>query len=89
MYTETLNGERGYFMEKCKFCQEELAEGSTVCPHCGKDDVTIDSGNRTVTFSCKASVEQNGIDTNHSAGEILLSYTEAENGNYVNVSLKS
>lgn len=55
----------------------------------GKDDVTIDSGNRTVTFSCKASVEQNGIDANHSAGEILLSYTEAENGNYVNVSLKS
>ena len=25
-------------MEKCKFCQEELAEGSTVCPHCGKDN---------------------------------------------------
>ena len=23
-------------MEKCKFCQEELTEGSTVCPHCGK-----------------------------------------------------
>ena len=25
-------------MEKCKYCQEELAEGSTVCPHCGKDN---------------------------------------------------
>ena len=25
-------------MEKCKFCQEELTEGSTVCPHCGKDN---------------------------------------------------
>ena len=25
-------------MDKCKFCQEELAEGSTVCPHCGKDN---------------------------------------------------
>ena len=25
-------------MEKCKFCQEELAENSTVCPSCGKDN---------------------------------------------------
>ena len=25
-------------MEKCKYCQEELAEGTTVCPHCGKDN---------------------------------------------------
>ena len=25
-------------MEKCKFCQEELEEGSTVCPNCGKDN---------------------------------------------------
>lgn len=25
-------------MEKCKYCQEELAENSTVCPHCGKDN---------------------------------------------------
>ena len=25
-------------MDKCKYCQEELAEGSTVCPHCGKDN---------------------------------------------------
>ena len=32
------NGERGHFMDKCKFCQEELAEGSTICPHCGKDN---------------------------------------------------
>lgn len=25
-------------MEKCKFCQAELEEGSTVCPGCGKDN---------------------------------------------------
>lgn len=25
-------------MEKCKYCQEELEENSTVCPHCGKDN---------------------------------------------------
>ena len=25
-------------MEKCKFCQEELAQGSSVCPSCGKDN---------------------------------------------------
>lgn len=25
-------------MEKCKYCQEELAEGTTLCPHCGKDN---------------------------------------------------
>ncbi|MDD5863443.1 MAG: peptidylprolyl isomerase [Firmicutes bacterium] len=29
-------------MEKCKFCQEELEEGSTVCPHCGKDNAPAD-----------------------------------------------
>lgn len=25
-------------MEKCKFCQEELEENSTLCPHCGRDN---------------------------------------------------
>jgi len=25
-------------MEKCKFCQEELEEGVTLCPACGKDN---------------------------------------------------
>ena len=28
-------------MDKCKFCQEELAEDSTVCPHCGKDNAEV------------------------------------------------
>lgn len=25
-------------MDKCKYCQQELAEDSTICPHCGKDN---------------------------------------------------
>ena len=29
-------------MDRCKFCQEELEEGSTVCPHCGKDNAPGD-----------------------------------------------
>ncbi len=29
-------------MEKCKFCQAELAEESTVCPACGKDNAQIE-----------------------------------------------
>ena len=29
-------------MDKCKFCQQELAEDSTVCPHCGKDNALDD-----------------------------------------------
>lgn len=28
-------------MEKCKFCQAELEEGSTVCPACGKDNAAV------------------------------------------------
>lgn len=54
----------------------------------GKNDVTVDETNRTVTFSCKASTEQNGTDVNLSAGEILLSYVETENGNYAEIRLK-
>ena len=30
-------------MEKCKYCQEKLAEGSTVCPHCGKDNAEAET----------------------------------------------
>ena len=25
-------------MEKCKFCDAQLEEGSTICPGCGKDN---------------------------------------------------
>ena len=25
-------------MEKCRFCGEELTEGQSVCPACGKDN---------------------------------------------------
>lgn len=29
-------------MEKCKFCQAELAENSTVCPSCGRDNANTE-----------------------------------------------
>lgn len=29
-------------MEKCKFCQAELEENSTVCPNCGKDNAAVE-----------------------------------------------
>lgn len=29
-------------MEKCKYCNQELEEGSTLCPHCGKDNAQQD-----------------------------------------------
>lgn len=29
-------------MEKCKFCQTELAENGTVCPNCGKDNAEVE-----------------------------------------------
>lgn len=28
-------------MEKCKFCQGELEENTTLCPHCGKDNAQV------------------------------------------------
>lgn len=28
-------------MEKCKFCQGELEENTTLCPHCGKDNAQL------------------------------------------------
>lgn len=28
-------------MEKCKFCQQELDEGTTLCPHCGRDNAEV------------------------------------------------
>lgn len=34
-------------MEKCKYCQEELEEGSTVCPHCGKDNAAEETVEET------------------------------------------
>ena len=43
-------------MEKCKFCQEELAEGSTVCPHCGKDNAP-ETETETVTSAEEVSEE--------------------------------
>lgn len=29
-------------MEKCKYCQAELEEGSTLCPSCGKDNAEVE-----------------------------------------------
>ena len=33
----TLRRNEDFFMAKCKYCQAELPEGTTVCPQCGKD----------------------------------------------------
>ena len=30
-------------MEKCKYCQAELEEGSTICPSCGKDNAETEA----------------------------------------------
>ena len=32
-------------MKKCKFCNAELPDGSTVCPSCGKDNAA-ESGSK-------------------------------------------
>ena len=49
-------------MEKCKFCQEELAEGSTVCPHCGKDNAP-EIETETVTPAEEVSEEEPAEET--------------------------
>ena len=36
-------GEMRNIMEKCKFCQAELAENSSVCPSCGKDNAEVET----------------------------------------------
>ena len=54
----------------------------------GKDDALIDEENKTVTFACKASAEHNGTNVNWSAGDVLLSYSETEIGNFVEMRLK-
>ena len=35
-------------MEKCKFCQAELAENETICPSCGKDNAEETAAEETV-----------------------------------------
>lgn len=35
-------------MEKCKFCQAQLEEGSTLCPSCGKDNAEAETGAQEV-----------------------------------------
>ena len=41
-------------MNKCKFCQEELAEDSTVCPHCGKDNAEEETATQTAEEAASA-----------------------------------
>jgi len=36
-------------MEKCKFCEAELEEESTLCPQCGKDNAELTEEEQTLT----------------------------------------
>lgn len=44
-------------MEKCKFCQEELTENSTVCPGCGKDNAEAEAAAEEIVMEETAVVE--------------------------------
>ena len=45
-------------MEKCKFCQAELAEDSMICPGCGRDN-----GEETVTEEAVSAAETDTVET--------------------------
>lgn len=45
-------------MAKCKYCQEELAENSTYCPNCGRNNAQEESPAETVAAETAAPVEQ-------------------------------
>lgn len=50
-------------MEKCKFCQEELEEGVTICPACGKDNAEEPAAEvgETVVLSGEATVSAEAV----------------------------
>ncbi len=45
-------------MAKCKYCQKELAENGTFCPHCGKDNAEAVREEETVLTEQTAPVEE-------------------------------
>lgn len=48
-------------MEKCKFCQEELTENSTVCPSCGKDNAEAEIAAEEIVKE-EATVEETTVE---------------------------
>ena len=58
-------------MNKCKFCQEELAEDSTVCPHCGKDNAEEETATQTAEEAASAGSTEETVTAEEtaSAGE--------------------
>lgn len=49
-------------MEKCKFCQAELEENSTVCPACGRDNAAEEETVTAVTETAETTQEET-VDT--------------------------
>lgn len=45
-------------MEKCKYCQAELAENGTVCPSCGKDNAETEVTEEVVTAAEETAAEE-------------------------------
>lgn len=64
-------------MKKCKFCQEELAEDSTVCPHCGKDNAEEPAAEETVLQEAPALCEDASSDAPVSADAAMPTEEDA------------
>ena len=45
-------------MEKCKYCQAELAENGTFCPNCGRDNAEEETAAETVNAEVSAPAEE-------------------------------
>lgn len=45
-------------MEKCKFCQAELEENTTLCPHCGKDNGQVPQEQETTAAAVTEGAEE-------------------------------
>ena len=67
-------------MEKCKFCQEELEEGVTLCPACGKDNQEEPAAEvgETVVLSGEETVPAEA--TPEQTAEVAPEETEAKPG---------
>lgn len=64
-------------MEKCKFCQGELKENSTVCPVCGKDNAAGEAPETPVTVEA-VTTQQPAADSTEEAPETVTAEPEAE-----------